>query len=78
MTATVRSGRSESKLGSRLRSPRGRLPYIRTEFELNSLLSRCYALGCTCCVLIATSVDLDAIVEFGIKSGLIKIQADAA
>jgi hypothetical protein len=48
-------------------------PYIRTELELNSLLSRCYTLDCTCCVLTATSADLDSVVEFELKNGLISI-----
>jgi hypothetical protein len=53
------------------------LPCIRTELELKSLLSRCYTLDCTCSVLTATSADLDAIVEYGLKSGMIAIQAEA-
>jgi hypothetical protein len=57
---------------------RGWLPYVRKELELKSLLSRCHTLDCTCCVLTATSADLDAIVEFGLKNGLIAITADAA
>jgi hypothetical protein len=57
---------------------RGWLPYIRTELELRSLLFRCCALDCTCCVLTASSVDFDTIVEGGIKNGSIEIQADAA
>ena len=57
---------------------RGWLPYIRKELELKSLLSRCHTLDCTCCVLTATSADLDSIVEFGLKNGLIAIQEDAA
>ena len=57
---------------------RGWLPYIRKELELKSLLTRCYTLDCTCCILTATSADLDSIVEFGLKNGLIAITADAA
>ena len=57
---------------------RGWLPYIRKELELKSLLSRCHTLDCTCCVLTATSADLDSIVEFGLKNGLISIQEEAA
>ena len=57
---------------------RGWLPYIRKELELKSLLARCHTLDCTCCVLTATSADLDSIVEFGLKNGLISIQEEAA
>ena len=57
---------------------RGWLPYIRKEMELKNLLARCHTLECTCCVLTATSADLDSIVEFGLKNGLIAITADAA
>ena len=57
---------------------RGWLPHIRKEFELKSLLSRCYTLDCTCCVLTATSADLDEIVESGLKNADIAIHADAA
>src|SRR5262249_49146922 len=57
---------------------RGWLPYVRKELELKSLLSRCHAFGCSCCILTATSADLDAIVELGLKNGLISIQEEAA
>jgi hypothetical protein len=57
---------------------RGWLPYIRRELELKSLLSRCHTLDCTCCILTATSTELDSIVEFGLKSGLIAIWVEAA
>ena len=57
---------------------RGWLPYVRKELELKNLLARCHTLDCTCCILIATSADLDSIVEFGLKNGLISIQADGA
>jgi hypothetical protein len=57
---------------------RGWLPYLRKELELNNLLSRCYTLDCTCCVLTATSADLDAMVESGLKNGLISIQEEDA
>ena len=57
---------------------RGWLPYIRKELELKSLLFRCHTLDCTCCILTATSADLDPIVEFGLKNGLIAIQEEAA
>ena len=54
------------------------LPYIRKELELKSLLSRCHTLDCTCCVLTATSADLDSIVEFGLQNGIIAVQEDTA
>ena len=54
------------------------LPYIRRELEIKNVLSRCYTLDCTCCVLNATSTDLDSIVESGLKNGLISIQEEAA
>ena len=57
---------------------RGWLPYVRKEFELKSLLSRCYTLDCTCCILTAVSADLDSIVESGLNHGLISIQEEAA
>jgi hypothetical protein len=57
---------------------RGWLPYVRKELELKSLLARCHTLECTCCMLTATSADLDSIVEAGLKNGLIAIQPDAA
>jgi Uncharacterised methyltransferase family (DUF6094) len=50
----------------------------RIALELKSMLSRCYTLDCTCCILTATSVDLDSIVEFGLKNGVIAITTDAA
>ena len=55
----------------------GWLPYVRKELEIKSLLSRCHTLDCTCCILTATSADLDSIVEFGLKNGLISIQEEA-
>ena len=55
---------------------RGWLPYVRKELELKNLLSRCYTLDCTCCILTATSADLDSIVEFGLKNGSISIQEE--
>ena len=57
---------------------RGWLPYVRKELELKSLHARCHTLDCTCCILGATSADLDSIVEFGIKNGFISIQKEAA
>ena len=57
---------------------RGWLPYVRKELELKSLLSRCHTLECTCCILTATSADLDSIVESGLKRSLISIQEEAA
>jgi hypothetical protein len=57
---------------------RGWLPYIREQLELKSLLSRCHTFDCTCCVLTATSADLDSIVERGLKYGSIEIKVDAA
>jgi hypothetical protein len=57
---------------------RGWLPYVRKELELKNLLARCHTLDCTCCILTATSADLDSIVESGLKNGLISIQAEAA
>jgi hypothetical protein len=57
---------------------RGWLPYIRKELEIKCLLSRCHTLDCTCCVLTATSADLDAMVESGLESGLISIHEEAA
>jgi hypothetical protein len=53
---------------------RGWLPHIRKELEKLDLLTRCYTLDCTCCVLTAASADLDAIVEGGIKNGSISIR----
>jgi hypothetical protein len=53
---------------------RGWLPYVRAELELQSLLARCHTLDCTCCILAATSADLDSIVETGLKDGSISIQ----
>jgi hypothetical protein len=57
---------------------RGWLPYVRKELELKSLLARCHTHDCTCCILTATSADMDTIVEFGLKIGLIKIEVEAA
>jgi hypothetical protein len=56
---------------------RGWLPYVRKELELKGLLCRCHTLDCTCCVLTAASADLDSIVEFGLKNGLIRIEQGA-
>jgi hypothetical protein len=57
---------------------RGWLPYVRKELELKSLLSRCHTLDCTCCMLTATSSDLDSIVESGLMNGSISIREEAA
>jgi hypothetical protein len=54
------------------------LPYVRKELELQSLLTRCHTLDCTCCIFAATSIDLDSIVEFGLKNGMIAIQEEAS
>ncbi len=56
---------------------RGWLPYIRKELELKNLLARCYTLDCTCCMLTATSADLDSIVESGLQSRSIEIREEA-
>ena len=56
----------------------GWLPHVRKELELKSLLARCHTLDCTCRIVTATSGDLDAIVEFGLKLGVISIQKEAA
>jgi hypothetical protein len=56
---------------------RGWLPHARKELEFKSLLTRCHTLECTCCILTATSADLDSIVEFGLKNGVIAIQEEA-
>jgi hypothetical protein len=63
----------------RFRTPllRQWLPVIRKELELKSLLTRCHTLDCTCCVLTATSADLDAIVEYGIQQGNLRIEQGA-
>jgi hypothetical protein len=53
------------------------MPYIRKELELKSLLTHRHTLDCTCCILTATSADLDSIVESGLKNGLISIQEEA-
>jgi prolyl oligopeptidase len=54
------------------------LPYIRKKLGLKSLLAGCYTFDCTCCILSATSGDLDSIVEFGLKNGSIAIKEEAA
>jgi hypothetical protein len=57
---------------------RGWLPHIRKELESLNLLTRCYTLDCSCCVLTATFADLDAIVEGGLKNGSIAMQKEPA
>jgi hypothetical protein len=57
---------------------RGWLPRIRKQLESMSLLTRCYTVDCTCCVLAATSADLDAIVERGLHNELILIREGVA
>jgi hypothetical protein len=57
---------------------RGWLPHIRKELEAQKLLVRCHALDCSCCVLTPNSTDLDAIVESGLKNGLITIKSDCS
>jgi hypothetical protein len=57
---------------------RGWLPYIRKELEIKNLLSRCHTFDCACCVLTATSADLDSMVESGLRHGAIFISEDAA
>jgi hypothetical protein len=52
---------------------RGWLPYVP-----KGLLTRCYTLDCTCCIMTTTSADLDSIVESGLKNGLISIEEEAA
>ena len=57
----------------------GREPCTRAgESADASLLARCYTINCTCCVVTATSANLDSIVEFGLKNGAISIQEEAA
>ena len=46
-------------------------------FRVKSLLSRCHTLDCTRCALTAAFADLDSIVDYGIKYGLISIQEEA-
>jgi len=53
------------------------LPHIRNELETQNLLARCHTLDCTCCILTATSADLDSIVESGLKNGLISIKEES-
>jgi len=50
------------------------LPHIRKELETQNLLVPCQTLDCTCCVLTATSADLDSVVESGLKNRLITIE----
>jgi hypothetical protein len=57
---------------------RGWRPHIRKELETMSLLTRCYTLDCTCCVLAATSADLDSIVESGLRNRSIVIEDQSA
>ncbi len=57
---------------------RGWLLYIRRELERKSLFTRCHTLDCTCCILSATSADLDSIVEFWLKNILISIREEAS
>ncbi|MFI5459167.1 MAG: hypothetical protein ACHRXM_27375 [Isosphaerales bacterium] len=55
---------------------RGWLPHVRKELEIKNLLTRCHTLECTCCILTATSADLDSIVEFGLKNSIVKIEGE--
>jgi hypothetical protein len=57
---------------------RGWLPHIRKELQTMNLLSCCYALDRSCCLLTATSADLDTIVESGLKNRSIAIEDHAA
>jgi hypothetical protein len=57
---------------------RGWLPHIRMELETQNLLVRCDTFDCACCILTATSSDLDAIVESALKNGVISIQEEVA
>jgi hypothetical protein len=57
---------------------RGWLPNISRELEHKGLLTCCYTADCSCTVLIATSADLDAIVEYAQNDGLIAIQKETA
>ncbi len=45
--------------------------------ETQTVLVPCQTLDCTCCVLTATSDDLDSIVESGLKDGVISIKEEA-
>ena len=53
------------------------LPHVRKELETKNLLIPCATLDCTCCVLTATSADLDSIIESGLKNGLISIREES-
>jgi hypothetical protein len=53
------------------------IPRIRKELETENLLVRCDTFDCNCCVLTATSADLDSIVESGLKNGSISIHEEA-
>jgi hypothetical protein len=57
---------------------RGWLPHICKELENQNVLVRSYTLDCTCCLMAATSADLDAIVEGGLKNGTLSIKEEAA
>ena len=50
------------------------LPHLRKELETKNLLQRCHTFDCNGSILTATSADLDAIVESGLKNGLITIE----
>lgn len=52
------------------------LPYIRGQLEANGCLVDAECVGCTCRVLRATTGDLDAIVESGLKLNLIRIEEE--
>jgi hypothetical protein len=48
----------------------GRWSRIHKELEAKNLLVRCYTHDCSCCLLTATSADLDGIVDSGLEDGL--------
>jgi hypothetical protein len=49
---------------------------IRKELEIQNVLVRCDTFDCNCCVLTATTANLDSIIETGLKNGSISIQEE--
>ena len=52
------------------------LPYLRSQLEVEGKLIDCDCVGCNCRMLEAGTSDLDAIVEVGLRNGLIKIEEE--
>jgi hypothetical protein len=69
--------KARARLGGHLTTRRVAF-LVQQGLRLMTASARCYTLDCTCCILTATSAELDAIVQSGLKNGSIAVQSEAA